>query len=67
MDWRNLNYDYIGYSLSETSTTKTSNRQMNFNIPGEDSVISLLNSYLDLNFEVMKKKLIFPDMETVMI
>ena len=28
---------------------------MYMNIPSEDSVISLLNSYLDLNFEVIKK------------
>ena len=37
------------------------------NIPREDSVISLLNSYLDLSFEVIKKKMIIPDMQTVMI
>ena len=28
---------------------------MNINIPREDSVITLLNSYLDLNLEVIKK------------
>ena len=33
----------------------TPNDQININIPREDSVISLLNSYLVLNFEVIKK------------
>ena len=35
------------------STTNTANSQININIPGEDSVISLLNSYVDLNFDVV--------------
>ena len=47
--------DYFRYSPAETSTINTPNSQININIPREDSVISLLNSYLDLNFEVMKK------------
>ena len=34
---------------------KTPSSQIYINIPREDSVISLLNSYLDLNFEVLKK------------
>ena len=34
---------------------KTPNTHIYINIPREDSVISLLNSYLDLNFEVIKK------------
>ena len=32
---------------------KTANSQKCINIPREDSVISLLNSYLDLNFDVV--------------
>ena len=47
--------DYIRYSTAETSTIKTPNSQIYINKPREDSVISLLNSYLDLNFEVIKK------------
>ena len=55
VDRRILKYDYIRYSPAETSTVNTPNSQININIPREDSVISLLNSYLDLNFEVIKK------------
>ena len=55
MDWRSLKCDYIGYSLAETSTINTPNSQIYIKIPREDSVISLLNSYLDLNFEVIRK------------
>ena len=33
----------------------TPSSQIYINIPGESSVISLFNSYLDLNFEVIKK------------
>ena len=47
--------DYFRYSPAETSTINTPNIQIYINIPREDSVISLLNSYLDLNFEVIKK------------
>ena len=50
-----LKCDYIRYSPAETSTINTPNSQIYINIPREDSVISLLNSYLDLNFEVIKK------------
>ena len=39
---------------------------MYINMPREDFVFSLLNSYLELNFEVIKK-LIIPDMQMVMI
>ena len=42
----------IRYSPSEKST-KTANSQTYFNIPRKDSVICLLNSYLDLNFDVL--------------
>ena len=47
--------DYIRHSPAETSTINTPNSQEYINIPREDSVISLLNSYLDLNFQVIKK------------
>ena len=55
VDRRVLKCDYIRYSPAETSTTNTPNSQIYINIPREDSVISLLNSYLDLNFEVFKE------------
>ena len=55
VDRRILKCDYIRYSPAETSTINTPNSQIYINIPREDSVISLLNSYLDLNFEVVKK------------
>ena len=55
VDRRILECDYIRYSPAETSTINTPNSQIYINIPREDSVISLLNSYLDLNFEVIKK------------
>ena len=55
VDRRILKCDYIRYSPAETSTVNTPNSQIYINIPREDSVISLLNSYLDLNFEVIKK------------
>ena len=48
-----LKCDYIRYSPSEISTTNTANSQVYINIPREDSVISLLNSYLELNFDVL--------------
>ena len=46
--------DYIRYSPAEISTINTANSQTYINIPREDSVISLLNSYLELNFDVLK-------------
>ena len=55
VDRRILKCDYIRYSSAETSTINTPNKQIFINIPREDCVISLLNSYLDLNFEVIKK------------
>ena len=55
VDRRILKCDYIRYSPAETSTKKTPNSQIYINIPREDSGISLLNSYLDLSFEVVKK------------
>ena len=46
--------DYIRYSPSEISTINTPNSQIYIKIPREDSVISLLNSYIELNFDVLK-------------
>ena len=49
----NSKCDYIRYSPSEISTINNPNSQVYINIPKEDSVISLLNSYLELNFDVL--------------
>ena len=49
-----LKCDFIRYSPSEISTINTANSQVYINIPREDSVISLLNSYLELNFDVLR-------------
>ena len=54
VDRRILKCDYIRYSPSEISTTNTANSQIYINIPREDSVMSLVNSYLDLNFDVLQ-------------
>ena len=54
VDRRILKCDYILYSPAETSTINTPNSQK-YIIPGEHSVNSLLNSYLDLNLEVIRK------------
>ena len=53
IDRRILKCDYIRYSPAEISTINTANSQIYINIPREDSVISLLNSYLELNFDVL--------------
>ena len=49
-----LKCDYIRYSPSEISTINTANSQVYINIPREDSVISLLNSHLELKFDVLR-------------
>ena len=49
-----LKCDYKRYSPSEISTINTANSQVFINIPREDSLISLLNSYLELNFDVLR-------------
>ena len=54
IDRRILKCDYIRYSPAEISTINTANSQVYINIPREDSVISLLNSYLELNFDVLQ-------------
>ena len=48
-----LKCDYIRYSPSKISTINTTNSQVYIIIPREDSVISLLNSYLELYFDVL--------------
>ena len=48
-----LKCDYIRYNPSEISTINTTNSQVYNNIPGNDSVISLLNSYLEFYFDVL--------------
>ena len=48
-----LKCDYIRYSPSEINTMNTANSQVYINIPREDSVISLLNGYLELKFDVL--------------
>ena len=48
-----LKCDYIRYSPSETGTINTANSQVYINIPREDSVFSLLKSYLEINFSVL--------------
>ena len=45
--------DFIRYSPSEISTKNAANSQIYINIPRENSLISLLNSYLELNFDVL--------------
>ena len=55
VDRRILKCDYLRYSPVEISKINTPNNQIYYNIPREDSVISLINSYLDLNFELIEK------------
>ena len=45
--------DYIIYSPAEKNTKNTADSQIHIKITREVSVISLLNSYLDLNFDVL--------------
>ena len=54
IDRKILKCDYIRYSPSEISTVNTPNSQIYIKIPREDSVISLLNSYIEINFDVLK-------------
>ena len=54
VDQKVLKCDYIRYSPSKITTINTPNSQININITREDSVISLLNSYFELNFYVLK-------------
>ena len=54
IDRRILKCDFIRYSPAEISTINTANSQIYINIPREDSFIPLLNSYLKLNFDVLR-------------
>ena len=54
IDRRIFKCDFIRYSPSEISTINTPNSQIYLIIPRDDSVISLLNSYLEVNFDVLK-------------
>ena len=54
IDRRTLKCDYIRYSPAEISTINTANSQIYINLPKEDSVISLLISYLELIFDVLR-------------
>ena len=54
VDRKILKCNYIRYSPSEISTINTPNSQIYIIIPREDSVIILLNSYIELNFDVLK-------------
>ena len=53
IDRRIQKCDYIRYSPSKISTINTANSQIYINIPREGSLISLLKSYIDLNFDVL--------------
>ena len=55
VDRKILKCEYIRYSPAERSTINTPNSQIHINIPRENSVSSLLNSLLDLSFEVIKR------------
>ena len=55
VDRRILNRDYIRFLPAKTSTKNTPNSQIYKNILREDSVLSSLNSYFDLKFEVIKR------------
>ena len=48
-----MNCGFIRYSLSEISTINTRNSVIYIILPREDSVISLLNSYIEINFDVL--------------
>ena len=55
VDRRIVKCEYIRYSPSKVRTIHTANSETYINLPRKDSVISLLNSYLDLIFEVIKE------------
>ena len=54
VDRRILKCDFIRYSPAKISTIDTANSQVHINIHREDSVFSLLYSYLELNFDVIQ-------------
>ena len=55
VDRRILKCDYIRCSPAEICTINIPKSQIYINIPREDSVISFLKNYLDINFEVIEK------------
>ena len=54
IDRRFLKYIYNRLSPCKISSINTPNSQIYINIPRENAVISLLNSYLELNFDVLR-------------
>ena len=54
IDRKILKCDYLRYSPSEISTINTPKSLIYINIPREASVISLLNIYLELHFDVLQ-------------
>ena len=52
-DRRILKCDYTRFSPSGIGTLNTPNSQIFINKPREDSVFSLLDSYIELNFDVL--------------
>ena len=48
-----LKFDSVCYSRSELSTINTANSEICIKKPTEDSAFCLLNSYHDLNFDVI--------------
>ena len=53
VDQKILKSDYIRHSPSEISTINTANSQIYINKPRENSLICLLQSYLDLTFDAL--------------
>ena len=53
IDRRILICGYNRYSPSGISTINSPNSQIFINIPREDSVLSLLNSFFELHFDVL--------------
>ena len=53
VDRKMLKCDYIRYSPAEIGKINTASNQLYNNVPREDSVISLLNSYLEKTFDVL--------------
>ena len=66
VDRKILKCDYLRCSSAENSTKITPNSQIYINIPRENTVISLSNSYLGLYLK-LPKNLVILDMETVRI
>ena len=54
VDWKILKCDYIRFSPSVSTTINTADSQISTNIPRKDCVSSPLNSYRDMNFDVLQ-------------